>query len=207
MDNQSASILYSKVVPGGKFVVYDQCPPISFFEVKQVHSNLIVSPNLNESPCEIQADGLVIYKNQPAPRNLAIKTADCLPIYISGKYGHALIHAGWKGLAKKILIQSQLEKIEPEYAFIGPGILKCCYEVDDTFKENFNSEDSFSKKNHQLYFDLVEEASGQLQGHFPTIYLENCQICTHCNLNFHSFRRDQTINRNWNLFIVNVPNN
>lgn len=65
---------------------------------------------------------------------LTIRTADCLPIVLGNKDLVVAIHAGWRGVAEKI-IESTLEQLPVDpaalSAWIGPAIGPCCYEVDD----------------------------------------------------------------------------
>ena len=75
-----------------------------------------------------------------------INVADCIPICIYDSYNHniALVHAGWRGTHKKIILKtidalenlgSQKESIN---IFLGPSIKGCCYEVKEEFSKEFN---------------------------------------------------------------------
>lgn len=107
---------------------------------RQVHGNNIFNVDLQKtSPQkikEMQGDGLVT--NQPNV-TIAILTADCLPILLVDKKQRAIgaVHAGRKGTDLSV-VEMAIEKMKilfgssPEniIAGIGPGIKKCCYEVD-----------------------------------------------------------------------------
>jgi hypothetical protein len=135
--------------------------------------------------------------NQP----LAIKTADCMPIVIEGEKGVIFLHAGWKGLADGILNRPEIALIHPQQVFIGPSIHVCCFEVSPEFKENFKQSSFFKESEGKIYFDLQQEASRILKEEFPYILVSIAPVCTCCNNKFHSYRRDKTKNRNWNLYI------
>lgn len=169
---------------------------MEFHSVKQVHGIDIV--DLKSLPCD--ADGLMVtWENFNRP--LAIKTADCLPILIEGNAGVIFLHAGWRGLAAGILKKSQIKDLEPQRVFIGPSIHKCCFEVSADFAENFSNKTFFTKVQNHYYFDLQQEARRQLRETFPNLLVETSPICTSCNSELHSYRRDQTSERNWNLYI------
>jgi polyphenol oxidase len=70
---------------------------------------------------------------------LVVSTADCLPIVIYDPVRPAVaaVHAGWRGTAQRIAAQA-VSAMSDAYgtdpgdciAAIGPGIRKCCFEVD-----------------------------------------------------------------------------
>jgi len=77
---------------------------------------------------------------------LAVRTADCLPIFFAdprrGIVGIA--HAGWRGLAaslpgRMITVFQQVFRSRPEelHVAIGPAIRACCYEVGPEFPARF----------------------------------------------------------------------
>jgi YfiH family protein len=183
-----------KELPRGQFCVYRNKPDFDLLRVKQTHSNIV----LDEKNCnELEADGIAGNSKTP----LAILTADCLPILLLGENGHAMIHAGWRGLQNQILNNDLIKKIKPTYAFIGPHIKAHNYEVQEDFKLNFPNPDVFKKLNDKIYFDLLAVAKTQLKKLFPEITIEDSGLCTFSDLNFHSYRRDKTTERNWNVYI------
>lgn len=188
-------LVFKKALPRGRFCVYKTKPEIDFIKVKQTHSSII----LNESRCDgiTEADGIIGQSNIP----MAILTADCLPIVLIGKNEHAFIHAGWKGLQNNILKNELIKKIDPYYAFIGPHIRSENYEVQKDFKENFNDPKAFNEKNGVLFFNLLHVAQTQLESAYPGIEIEESGICTFTHLDFHSYRRNKTTQRNWNIYI------
>lgn len=187
---------FSETLNQGRFETWTEKPTIGFSHVTQVHGTEIAS--LNSLPCD--ADGMVVaWENFSEP--MAIKTADCLPVVIEGKKGAVFLHAGWRGLADGILERNELVHIEPIRALIGPSIHACCFEVSEDFKNNFPDSEFFVRKEGKLYFDLQLEAKHRLRTQFPNLLISVAPICTCCHLDFHSYRRDKTKQRNWNLYI------
>ncbi|MBA2404470.1 MAG: polyphenol oxidase family protein [Bdellovibrionales bacterium] len=169
---------------------------MNFYHVTQVHGVEIVS--IETLPAE--ADGMVASLaelNEP----MAIKTADCLPIVIEGEKGVVFLHAGWRGLADGILRRPEIAVIAPQRVFIGPSIHVCCFEVTPDFKDNFKNSTFFRVLDGKLHFDLQQEARHLLREEFPNLLVSIAPICTCCHKDFHSYRRDKTKNRNWNIYI------
>lgn len=190
------NIPYSENLNHGRFETWTKKPEMIFHQATQVHGTDIVS--IETLPCE--ADGLVVSWDD-FDKPLAIKTADCLPILIEGGKGVVFLHAGWRGLAKGILARPEVHMIQPERVLIGPSIHECCFEVSPDFKENFPDSPFFKDTGDKLYFALQEEAKRLLKIEFPNLLIQIAPICTCCNLDYHSHRRDKTTERNWNLYI------
>jgi polyphenol oxidase len=188
--------VYSHDLDKGHFQVHLSKPSLDFLHAHQVHGTDIVSPET--LPAE--ADGIMVsWDDLNIP--LAIKTADCLPIVIEGEKGVVFLHAGWRGLAQGILKKPEVSLISPTRVLIGPSIQKCCFEVSSEFRDHFPHSSHFSERAGQLYFDLQEEAKTQLHALFPTLIVEFAPLCTSCDLTLHSYRRNKTQERNWNLYI------
>lgn len=190
----NAVLVLEKKLPRGRFCVYQSRPDFDLISVKQTHSAIV----LNEKNCNgLEADGMIGDSLSP----MAILTADCLPILLLGKIEHALIHAGWRGLQNEILKNDLIKKINPFYAFIGPHISVKNYEVQPDFKANFSNPDAFTEREGKQYFDLSVVAQAQLKALYPDILIEESGICTFANEKFHSYRRNKTNERNWNIYI------
>ena len=186
-------ILFEKSLPSGKYIVFSDKPELNVLTVKQTHSSIALS----ENNCQgLEADGIVGTQLNPK----AILTADCLPIVILGKSGHAVVHAGWRGLKGEILFNSEVAKLDPYYAFIGPHISVEHYEVQADFKTEFNNDNFFVKKDGKLFFNLSMVCKTQLSRAYKNITIEESGICTFSNSNFHSYRRDKASKRNWNVY-------
>jgi copper oxidase (laccase) domain-containing protein len=180
----------------GRFETWTTKPDLPFLHAHQVHGTDIASPET--LPCE--ADGIFVSwekLNHP----LAIKTADCLPIAIEGEQGVIFLHAGWRGLANGILAKPEIEMIKPNNVMIGPSIKECCFEVSADFKSNFPESPFFKEIEGKLFFNLQEEAKRLIIKRFPQVLVQMSLNCTCCDERFHSYRRNKTTERNWNLYI------
>ncbi len=89
--------------------------------------------------CYPGCDGLVGYR---AGQCLSVLTADCLPVFVRNRSRtrFALLHAGWRGLAKRILPRT-LEQyfVESVQVIVGPGIGPREYEVGEEVIEAMGS--------------------------------------------------------------------
>lgn len=190
------------------FKTLNQKPKENVLSVRQVHGNSIFKGNSIisfERTSAPQADGIFYLFKEESPPKMAILTADCLPVALIGYKGMALIHAGWKGLKSQILTRPELFQIKPFFAYIGPHIRSCCYEVNETFLDHFSNSGTKIKRGSGLFFDLEKEATSQLEDAFSHLKIESSKLCTKCNNNFHSYRRNQTEKRNWNILENVVP--
>lgn len=190
----SESILFEKELPRGRFVVYGKRPDFDFLKVKQTHSAIV----LPEDSCmDVEADGIV--GNNRVPK--VILTADCVPLVFIGEAGHAVVHAGWRGLAQNILAHESIKKIKPFYVFVGPHIRPENYEVQPDFLSNFpKNPDAFSKHSDKIVFNLSKVAQSQLTTLYPGVKIEDCGLDTFSDTKFHSYRRDKNSERNWNIY-------
>lgn len=180
------------------FQVFNDRPDFPFLEVNQVHGQTIYdSKNYHES---LEGDGLLSTKKEDT---LAIKTADCLPVALIGNKGAALLHAGWRGFQKGILIEEKLRNLEIHSAIIGPAIQGSSYEVSEEFLDFFPEYPScFTKNDQKLTFDLPQACEIQLKKHYHEIHIYNCQLDTYSTLGHNSFRRDKTSRRNYNVLKI-----
>ncbi len=189
------AVTYETSLLRGRFMVFNERPDLDFFKVKQTHSDIV----LKEEQCgpEQIGDGIIGESNTPK----AILTADCVPLVLLGKNQHVAIHAGWRGLAQNILIHELVKKMQPTFAFIGPHIRQMNYEVQKDFLSNFpDHQDAFKTVDGKIYFNLSHVAFAQLKAAYPGIVIEDCGLCTFADPKFHSYRRNQTSSRNWNMY-------
>lgn len=125
--------------------------PMQVVRAKQVHGDgvLLVDAGLVgrtgfprclvDEPAEFDA----LITNVPGLA-LVVSTADCLPILIHDPVRRAVaaVHAGWRGTAKGIAARA-VAAMHEAYgteasdcrAAIGPGIRRCCFEVDANVTE------------------------------------------------------------------------
>lgn len=197
-------IVFEHNLPEGKFVIYKD-KPATAIEVKQIHSNKIVSLSAAQNTLQ-EADGLVwswdIYQNSNENITPLIKTADCLPLVILGKRGGCILHAGWKGIQSQIHLQPEVKQLEPYFLYIGPSIQASSFEVTSEFLNFFDEKHLFSPKNDRYTFNLQEKVKLDLNKLFPKLECFNSNIDTFTDLRFHSYRRSKgsKIN-NYNTFI------
>ncbi len=130
------------------------------------------------------ADGQVTSTAGLAP---AVLVADCLPVALAGPGGVAMLHCGWRGLARGI-VAAGAEAIAAEAAAIGPGIGRCCYEVGAEVLESFSDLGEGVAEDRML--DLPEVARRLLLA-AGIGAVEDAGLCTRCNADlFFSHRRD-----------------
>jgi hypothetical protein len=160
---------------------------VKLIRVIQKHTSRIVTPNNDlTSP----ADG--IFSDSPDDI-LLIRTADCIPLFISdGKYV-GLLHLGWRGIAAGIVqnVAKAIPNLDKTKAkvVIGPGIGKCCFEVSPEVALIFNEKYRIMK-NCKYRVDLESMVIDELktQG-FTDIYATGA--CTYCEPNtYYSYRRE-----------------
>ena len=119
---------------------------------------------------------------------LCVMVADCAPIIVSdSKQGIiAAIHAGRAGVCAKILSKCVLKmKSEPKdlKIIIGAHIKGSCYEIGDMNLGEFNA-----YKNGG-FFDITAALRAEINALGATNY-EISEICSHCDKNYFSYRRD-----------------
>ena len=112
------------MLPPYIFETYLERPSFDFCQVHQVHGiNVIEDRYLCGNS---KADGILSYELR---KPLVVKTADCLPVAVIGHTGAALLHVGWRGLAKNILEYSPIDRISPRSFFVGPHITEDSFEI------------------------------------------------------------------------------
>ena len=119
---------------------------------------------------------------------LCVMVADCAPIIVSDeKQGIiAAIHAGRAGVCAKIHSKCVLKmKSEPKdlKIIIGAHIKGSCYEIGDMNLGEFNA-----YKNGG-FFDITAALRAEINALGATNY-EISEICSHCDKNYFSYRRD-----------------
>ena len=137
--------------------------------------------------------------------SLGIKIADCLPVtMIDPAHIIANIHSGWRGAAQQITSRTidALERtsaFDPTdaFAFLGPSIRACCFEVGEEVAVQFD--DAFIDRSHaKPHVDLPAMTRAILkQRGFDEQRISDSELCTRCEGSiFHSYRRDRTSGRN-----------
>ncbi len=128
---------------------------------------------------------------------LAVFTADCVPILLAGRGRVAAVHAGWRGIALRIVPAALARLGVPgaeTTAWIGPAIGACCYEVGEEVAERVvvaSAEDIAQRRPAgRPHLDLAAASRAQLRagGVAEIRSLERCTRCDAAHL--WSYRRD-----------------
>ncbi|HPP15729.1 MAG TPA: polyphenol oxidase family protein [Dictyoglomaceae bacterium] len=176
---------------------------------EQVHGNQIYftseSKNLLFPKIAYKSDALITHEKK---RVLIMFFADCIPIfiYIPKIKLVGLVHSGWRGTIKdfpqKVIMQlKSLHNISASdiYIGVGPSIHSCCFEVKEDFIIQLpNRYKKFLKrKDGKFYYALIDLLREELMAEeIPEKNIDISDICTFCNKNFFSHRRDRTLKRN-----------
>jgi len=156
----------------------------------------------------VNGDGIIIIEKNVAG---IIKTADCLPVIIAAPElpMAAIVHAGWRGTARKITLKAVQKMVELGAAreslvvLIGPAVGSCCYEVkedvNNIFKKEGFSDRVFRKAGGTTYLDM-REANRELLRQEGVIKIYDVNLCTYCsNGLFASYRRGERSSRQINF--------
>jgi YfiH family protein len=135
----------------------DGSKPWPLVTLRQIHSDLIHVVK-STTPARLVGDGLITNVPHVA---IAVQTADCFPVLLVDPKNRAVgaFHAGWRGTVQRI-VEKGVGIMRHEYgtrpedvlAAIGPGIQKCCYEVGEELKAQFESQFTYARELfHELY--------------------------------------------------------
>lgn len=149
------------------------------------------------------ADGIITNEAQVP---LVMRFADCTPVMLYDPVQHAIgiAHAGWKGTVlgagaatARAMMEHYGSRSADLIAGIGPSIGPCCYEVGSEVVEAIQTAFTSSA-------DLITPPQGARGAHLNLweanarslrdLGLEQIEIagiCTSCNREFYSHRRDQ----------------
>jgi YfiH family protein len=202
---------------------------VSVHRPKQIHSGrVLAASNAQEAPWP-EADGLV---SDQGGQSLWVCGADCTPVLIADPgTGHAAAcHAGWRGVASRILPEAirQLEtygakRSELLVAF-GPAVSGKEYQVGDDVVDAISSSLGAGPSESEVIsqhlqdtevllpddepgrhrLDIRGAAALQLQQHgLNSEQISTCPLCTLSEPNlFHSWRRDQVKAVQWSGIVA-----
>jgi YfiH family protein len=160
--------------------------------INQTHGKIVL-PAKDENRGK-EADATIA---EEANQICAVMTADCLPILLCHVQSKkvAAVHAGWRGLALKILtatVSALHERPSELYAWLGPAIGARVYQVGSEVRESFSGEDNAFVKieQDQWLCNLYQIARNELQKNgVSAIY--GGEYCTYSDKEqFFSYRRD-----------------
>lgn len=169
-------------------------PDLPVAWAKQVHSATVLPAG---APGEC-GPGDALTTDRPGLA-LSIVTADCVPVLLAGPPGDpriAAVHAGWRGIAARIL-PATLETLGNPAgwtAWIGPTIGPCCYEVGEEVAlpvaAASTPEAVLPRPGARPHLDLLRAATHQLQAGGVT-NVQSLALCTRCETELlSSYRRE-----------------
>lgn len=190
-------------------------PPERILHFNQIHSTRIIEllnqtdiAHFTQLPPQ-EADAWLFAPAQTG-WGCAIITADCVPLFLwtPTADAFALAHCGWRGVVQQLPLltaQALVKRTQqPVYAYLGPHIQRCCFEVQADCADQFSAKNVLHK-NGKLYVDLTGEITDQLKR--AGLTRENINAPYYCTCgdreNFFSWRRDKA--RNMLLSFIYKP--
>jgi YfiH family protein len=172
--------------------IRDFVSPATLSSCHQVHGAKICRAPVHESEC----DALWTDAKNSA---LAIKVADCLPVSIIDPKNSVIanIHSGWRGTVQNITAAT-LATIggAPRFAFLGPTIRVCCFEVGEEVATQFDAQFVDRSLGPKPHVDIAALTTAVLRAHGIENIIDT-GLCTRCDGSlFHSYRRDKRSGRN-----------
>ena len=184
--------------------------------LEQTHSDKIVTVKSSKQLVFSGYDGSI---TELSSLPLIIKTADCVPIFITNKTGSVIValHSGLKGTianivgkATQILLNKyKLKKSELLY-FIGPCIHACCYEVGPEIKNqistlNISDRILTPNKTGKYMLDLVKFNQQLIKNiGIKASQITTINLCTGCNKDlFYSYRKRKDTERMYSFIVKN----
>lgn len=175
--------------------------------LNQTHSDNIEIINKPNNNIIEDTDSIITNK-----KNIILTTheADCTPVLLYDTKNKVIanVHSGWKGTLKEITIKTILKMIntynisyEDLIVCIGPHIRDCHFEVDEDIKDLFLNKfgDKYISKgeikdNKQKYLINTENIiiDSLLNLGIKKDNISTTNICTVCNRECHSYRREKT---------------
>lgn len=149
--------------------------------LKQIHSSIIVDIDVQS---ERIGDGLI----SAGKKNIGLKIADCLPVYLFTQEKICIIHCGWRGIIHGIATEAARLLGEFHYA-LGASIGPCCYEVKGDVVSQFTKDypAALQQRKNRHYLDLKAAVINDLGAEN---LLGSLDYCTKCHPEyFYSHRR------------------
>ena len=133
-----------------------------FASAEQTHGNGVA---VVDRPGRVPGVDALVTRQRGLP--LVIRCADCAPVFLIDRRtpAIALVHSGKKGTQAGVVTET-LKHIRADFAFIGPSIGPCHYEMD-------------------LWTEIEQQLTGVKEIHNP-------RICTACHLDrYFSYRAEK----------------
>lgn len=177
--------------------------------LKQIHSDAVVETHSKSPDYEIIADA---HLSRDEKLGLCIITADCIPIFFYDSKSKLIAgaHAGWRGVASRIVpktITKMLEngaQLNSLSVIMGPHIQRKSFEAGNDVRDQIlNSLGPLSPSDKLIYFepaqdetksfvDINQVVRTQLEQegvNLDQLFDLHIDTCTHPD--FHSYRRDK----------------
>lgn len=182
-------------------------PHLKFLRLKQIHSDAVIESNSVDLDYQVLGDAHFTNKDL----TLCVVTADCVPAFIYDPKRSVIagIHAGWRGVASRI-IPKTIAKLKEEGSnpadlevVIGPHIQKQSFEVEfDVRDQIMSSIGPLTLEERVLYTEKISDKKAlvdldkivkkQIQDEGLSLEkLFTLNIDTVTDLRFHSYRRDK----------------
>lgn len=138
--------------------------------------------------------------------SLGIKVADCLPVSLLDPVHSVIanVHSGWRGAVQRITAEAvdaveSATSFDPAgaFAYLGPSIRVCCFEVGEEVASQFD-ERYVERSKAKPHVDLIALTADLLRARgFAGERIFDSGLCTRCEGSvFHSFRRARDGGRN-----------
>lgn len=188
-------MIYSKLIPNGKFnnsAAFQEPQTSNYALMKQFHSDIVIEVS---KPAIYKADGIITEKKSLA---VVVQTADCMPVLMYDEKKVGALHIGWKGLENSIFSNSLKHfNLSNLKVSIGPHAQKCCYEVKDDLESKLSLKPYCIYKDKKIFLNLSKAIIDFcIMNNWP---IEVSEICTICDEKYNSYRRNQTIARQWSF--------
>ncbi len=166
-------------------------PRLAIAWARQVHSARVLEARPGDCG---EGDALI---TRERGLGLTIATADCVPVLLAGRCTLAAVHAGWRGIAGRILaaaVEATAEDPAELEAWIGPAIGGCCYEVGEEVAAEVAAascaEVVAPGPRERPHLDLAAAVASQLEG-LGVRRSSSLAACTRCDAErLWSYRRE-----------------
>jgi YfiH family protein len=214
MNKKSGNIFISEQLSNYSELVYGFCNKVHNYDsfinlvgvsklikLKQIHSNVVhfVDFDTEQETC-LEGDALITRSRGVC---IGVYTADCIPILLYDKQQSvvAAVHAGWRGTLGAIISETLMHmklnyNSEPNniVSVIGPCIGRCCFEIDGDvatkFIEKYQETDSFIYPSNSKYILDLRQINKHMLKNEGVQIIEVIDICTKCDSDYHSYRRE-----------------